>query len=590
MTTPPKARRFHASADETLRPGASDQADAAREAPKVRVELRKKRSDDAAAGNTPKPAVESDDAVRDRFMRTDPTNDGFGDLRLTDRTKGDAPGEPASKPESKRISIEERDAKLDAIRAEKLSERQLRIARRIASLHQIKVNSDEEAVLELRERGIDPSHRTALKKILSNEGQRAVASPAANTPAILRPASAPAVTTSQKLPSREEMTEERRAAEIYRIQQDIVRRRRRRLFMLTLRLLFFVALPTVIAGWYYFSVATPLYATDTQFRIQMAEPTGSSAGGGLLGSSPMATNTDAVGVQSYLTSRAAMLRLDEEIGFKRTFQSASIDPIKRLPANASNEDVYGVYKDSIQIGYDPTEGVINMEVIAPDPELSKEISLTLIKYAEEQVDQMTARLRDDQMKGARKNYEDAEANVLAAQRRVQELQTQLGVLDPQAESSVVMGQVSQLEGQLTEKRLELGQLLANPRPVNSRVEAVRGDIERLEQMITDTRRQLTQKNETRNSLATITGELRIAEGDLETRQGLLSSAAEQMEAAQIEANKQVRYLSLSVSPVPPDEPTYPKALQNTLVAFLIFMAIYLMLSLTVSILREQVST
>lgn len=590
MTTPPKARRFHASPDETLRPGASHQADPAREAPKVRVELRKKRPDVVAAASTPKSATESDNAVRDRFMRTDTTNDGFGDLRLTDKTKDDAPTESASKPEKKQISIEERDAKLDAIRAEKLSERQLRIARRIASLHQIKVNSDEEAVLELRERGIDPSHRTALKKILSNEGHRAVMSPAANTPAIRQPTAAPAVTTSQKLPSREEMTEERRAAEIYRIQQDIVRRRRRRLFMLTLRLLFFVALPTIIAGWYYFSVATPLYATDTQFRIQMAEPTGSSGGGGLLGSSPMATNTDAVGVQSYLTSRAAMLRLDEEIGFKETFQSPSMDPIKRLPANASNEDVYGVYKDSVLIGYDPTEGVINMEVIAPDPELSKDISLTLIKYAEEQVDQMTARLRDDQMKGARKNYEDAEANVLTAQRRVQELQTQLGVLDPQAESSVVMGQVSQLEGQLTEKRLELGQLLSNPRPVNSRVEAVRGDIERLEQMITDTRRQLTQKNETRNSLAAITGELRIAEGDLETRQGLLSSAAEQMEAAQIEANKQVRYLSLSVSPVPPDEPTYPKALQNTLVAFLIFMAIYLMLSLTVSILREQVST
>ena len=63
-----------------------------------------------------------------------------------------------------------------------------------------------------------------------------------------------------------------------------------------------------------------------------------------------------------------------------------------------------------------------------------------------------------------------------------------------------------------------------------------------------------------------------------------------MEAARVEANKQVRYLSLSMPPVPPDEATYPKAFQNTLVAFLIFGGIYLMLSLTVSILREQVSS
>ena len=124
----------------------------------------------------------------------------------------------------------------------------------------------------------------------------------------------------------------------------------------------------------------------------------------------------------------------------------------------------------------------------------------------------------------------------------------------------------------------------------SRVDAARGDISRLEKMIADTRQQLTQGNEQRASLAAITGELRIAESDLATRQELLAAAAAQMEGARIEANKQVRYLSLSVAPVPPDEATYPKAVQNTIVAFLIFSGIYLMLSLTVSILREQVST
>jgi capsular polysaccharide transport system permease protein len=101
---------------------------------------------------------------------------------------------------------------------------------------------------------------------------------------------------------------------------------------------------------------------------------------------------------------------------------------------------------------------------------------------------------------------------------------------------------------------------------------------------------LTQGNETRASLASISGELRIAEGDLATRQELLAGSAALLETARIEANKQVRYLSMSVAPIPPDEPSYPKAFQSTLVAFLIFSGIYLMLSLTASILREQVST
>jgi capsular polysaccharide transport system permease protein len=51
----------------------------------------------------------------------------------------------------------------------------------------------------------------------------------------------------------------------------------------------------------------------------------------------------------------------------------------------------------------------------------------------------------------------------------------------------------------------------------------------------------------------------------------------------------VRYLSLSVRPVPPDAPAYPRAFENTAVTMLIMLGIYLMVSMTAAILREQVS-
>lgn len=583
MTTPPKVRRYHASAAESVRPDMGGEAACPGGQPfsdsSIRISVRKK----AEPPGTP---PQNDD--RERFMRTDPVDEG-----LLSQVKPPDPPMPASGTDL--------SGQLAAIRAENLSERQLRIARRIAALHQIEVASDEEAVLRLRQRGIDPSHRAALGQILSSEGSRAQARPAANTPAVMpkkpaAPAPRPATEVGPAkpdLPSREVLTEEKRAAEIFRIQRDIARRRRRRMFLLGMRLLAFVFLPTVLAGWYYFRVATPLYATVSQFRIQSAEGQGSSGGGGLgglLSGSQLATNTDSVAVQSYLTSRDAMLRLDADKAFRAAYQDPGIDPVKRLPSDATNEATFELYRKSVKIGYDPTEGMIDMEVIAPDPQQSHDFSLALIAYAEDQVDQMTSRLRDDQMEGAIAIYQDAESKVLAAQRRVQELQQTLGVLDPVAEGTVVMNQVLALETQLATKRLELGQVLSNPQPLQSRVAALRGDITRLEEMIAETRTQLTEGDGKRNSLALISGELRIAESDLLTRQGLLATAAAQMEAARIEANKQVRYLSLSVAPVPPDEATYPKAFQNTLVAFLIFSGIYLMLSLTASILREQVST
>lgn len=617
MTTPPKVNRLHTDrnltpesasdspadttpGDEQAAPSSDGPFNQAPPQPRIRVEVHK--GGQQSTGDQPDTTGNPRDSGPDKeaLMRPVETDDGFGDMRFPTAEQSASNQAPASETKTDSGPDNQLEAKLAAIRGEKLSERQLRIARRIAALHQIEVQTDEEAVLRLRERGIDPSHRSAVGRILSAEGTRAQSAPSPQAPVIMPRPGLPANRKPDggpldhpappSLPSREEMTEERRAAEIQRIQQDIAKRRRRRLGMMMLRLAFFVFLPTAIAGWYYYSVATPLYATTSQFQIQQANSSGGSELGGLFSGTQLATNPDSVAVQSYLTSRDAMLRLDEDLGFKRAFQDPAMDPIQRLAPDASNEAAYKVYQKSVKIGYDPTEGMINMEVIAPDPQLSQEFSLALIEYAEGQVDQMTARLRDDQMEGAMESYREAEAQVLAAQTRVQELQQKLGVLDPVAEGSAVMQQISQLEMQLNEKQLELGQLQANARPQQSRVAAVQGEIDRLEQLIANTRAQLTEGNETRASLASISGELRIAEGDLATRQELLAASAAQMETARIEANKQVRYLSMSVAPIPPDEPTYPKAFQNTLVAFLIFSGIYLMLSLTASILREQVSS
>ncbi len=538
----------------------------------------------------------------------EPQDDGFGEMRFSNAARGR--GDEVLAPEEQ-TSEEE----IDAIRAEGLTGRQLRLARRTAQKHGIEATSDFEAVRMLRRRGIDPFDRGALLA-LEKADEAAVAqvtaprapamapnpSGSATTKALARIDGSGADTRVQlpqtmkpaqlpAPPGAAPIDEAQRAREIIRIQRDIARRRRRKLVLLAARLSFFVFLPTLLAGWYYFVMATPMYATKTEFVIQKAEGMSGAGGlGSLFSGTQLATNQDSVTVQSFLMSRDAMLRLEAEEGFKAHFSQPQIDPIQRLAPDATNEAAYKLYKRNVKIGYDPSEGLIRMEVVAADPAVSKRFSEALISYAEGQVDKLTSRLREDQMKGARDSYDDAEEKVFSAQAKVLEMQEKVGIMDPMAESTAVMSQVGGFETELQKKRLELGQLLDNARPNMARVEGVKGDIARLEQLIADLRRQLTVRNGQSDSLASVTGQLRIAEAELQTRQALLSAAAQQMEIARIEANKQVRYLEMGVRPVAPDEPTYPRAFEDTLLAFLIFSGIYLMLSLTASILREQVSS
>lgn len=509
-----------------------------------------------------------------------PQDDGFGDLSMFQSRRGAA----ARAAEGGNADTPADSEALAAIRAEGLSARQLRLARRVALRRGITAQSDEEAVLLLRKKGINP-FRHELSGDLVIGSDLTVGSEGAEAAKL---PGAPKVAGKQTLPSTEVLSENERARAIIDMQRDIVRRRKRNFAMLMLRLAFFVFLPTFLAGLYYYKYATPLYATKSEFQIQKADGVG-GGGGGFFGGTQFATSQDAIAVQGYLQSRDALLRLDQSLGYKAHFSQEFIDPLQRLEAGATNEAAYKLYKRNVKIAFDPTEGIIKMEVIAADPQASQKFAEALLKFAEEQVDQLTHRVREDQMTGARESYADAERKVEAAEKKVLDLQQKLGVLDPKAESATVIAQVAELEGQLRVKQLELGQLLDNAKPNQARVEGVKGDMARLQAEIDGLRAQMTEGASGNLSLAQISGQLRIAETELQTRQLMLSKALEQQEAARIEANRQVRYLSVSVTPIAPDEATYPKAFENTALAFMIFAGIYLMLSLTASILREQVT-
>ncbi|MGB3278789.1 MAG: capsule biosynthesis protein [Pseudorhodobacter sp.] len=513
----------------------------------------------------------------------DNADDGFGPGKFPTAN-------PANLSSPAEVASEEA---LEKIRHEGLTGRQLRMARRLAQKHGLPATSDFDAVRLLRAAGVDPFQRTSMLDLVT-AGGRPIQTDESRALAKVPPGDGvklPQTIKPIQVPSTEARAEANHAADIMKIQRDLARRRRRKSMLLIARLAFFVLLPTLVTGWYYYMVATPLYATKTEFVIQQSQnPTASAGGlGGLLQGSPMATSQDSIAVQGYLQSREAMLRLDQEHGFRDHYSNPEVDPIQRLKPNATLEAAYKVYQRNFQISYDPTEGLIKMEVIATTPQKSVEFADALIAYAEGQVDHLTQRLREDQMKGAREGFVEAEGKMLASQRRVVELQEKFKVLSSEVEVTLITSQIGQLETLLSQDRLSLQQMRSNARPNAARMEPLERRVIALETEIEALRAKLTQGSESGESLAQVQSELLVAQADVETRQLMLAQSIQSMETARAEANRQTRYLSLSVKPIPPDEATYPRAFESTLVALLIYCGIYLMISMTAAILREQVS-
>ncbi len=479
---------------------------------------------------------------------------------------------------------------IDAIRREGLTGRQLRMARRVAQKHDLAPISDFDAVRLLRAKGIDPFERSNMLELVVPQGDGTDGSQQLGrieTTKTQLPQTVPA--GGSNLPATEVSPAERRALEISQIQRDISKRRRRKLGLLLVRLAFFVMLPTIAAGYYFYNVATPMYATNSQFLIIQSEGGGGASPFGSILPTQFANSADSIATQAYLQSKDAMLRLDQDVGFKDHFSDEAIDPIQRLEAGATNEEAYKTYKKNVKIGYDPTEGVIRLEVIAGDPNVSASFSESLIKYAEERVNNLSKQKREDGMRDALAGFDTAQQKRRDAQEALIRMQVENGV-DPQAEIVAIRTQITTYEGLLIEKELELSALLDNARPNQAKVDGARGDVRRLEEQLEKLKEKMSTSTTGENSLAEQSVRMQLAQTDLAAADMVLQSAQTAMDQARSEAGRQVRYLTVAVEPVAPQEPTYPRKFENTILAFLIFAGIYLMLSLTASILREQVTS
>ena len=490
---------------------------------------------------------------------------------------------------------------MDAIRQEGLTGRQLRMARRVAQKHDLPATSDFDAVRLLRAKGIDPFQRSNMLELVVPQagGEQREGGPGSafnDLPAQSGGAGAGRVQLPQTipvgkgtLPSTEVSPMQRRTREISDIQKDITRRRRKKMGLLIVRLAFFVLIPTFFAGYYFYKIATPMYATDSQFLIIQNEGGGGTSPFTSMLPTQFANSADSIATQAYLQSKDAMLRLDEDAGFKEHFTAGDIDAIQRLNNDPTNEEAYKLYKKNIKIGYDPTEGVIRMEVIAADPQVATTFSEKLLTYAEERVNSLSQDKRDSGMRDAEAGYDKAVIARRDAQQRLIELQVENGV-DPEAVIGAIRAQITNYESLLIEKQLELAALLDNARPNAAKVDGVQGDVRRIEGALKQLNDKMNNATEGHNSLAKQAVTLQLTQADLVNADTNLQLAQTGLDQARTNASRQVRYLTVAVRPVPSEEPSYPRKFENTILAFLIFGGIYLMLSLTASILREQVTS
>ena len=321
--------------------------------------------------------------------------------------------------------------------------------------------------------------------------------------------------------------------------------------------LIIVVLPTMLAAFYALRTPSPLYQTEVAFAIRSAENNSSgNLFGGLAASVGVGAGSsdDIYAIRSYLRSVESMRLLDEELNFLSRASSPDLDFWTRLPADATSDAKLKYFRNSVRVDVSVIENIITIKTWAFDPELAREMSLTLIELAEKFINSLNTRAERDIVRLAEAELEAARTLVRDSRLALTEWRKALGEGDPIQTAEAQLELIATLEGELAKTRTELIRLqtysVSGPRllDVESRETA-------LEEQIRQERRRLF---EDRTGTAGRMSEYErlIVESEIASTQ--YQAAYEAMSAARQEAARQQKYLVVTAPPPTPEKRSFPR--------------------------------
>jgi len=342
-----------------------------------------------------------------------------------------------------------------------------------------------------------------------------------------------------------------------------------------------VVVPTVLATLYFGLLASDVYISESRFIVRGQDKATPTALGLLLNTAALSHGTPESGAaQSFLMSRDALGALNHGGAYVRAFTrpaTSAFDRFNPLGLAGSFEELYKYYESHVRIDTDSAAGITVLSVRAYDAGDARTINEALLRLAENTVNQMSRRAREDLIASARHEVIDAKATARAAGAELASYRNRAGVIDPEKQAPIQYELVSKLQDELIQARSDRRQLIAVA-PQSEQIPALDARIHEIEARMAE-QTGLFAGNRTR-SLAAASEQYQRLALDADFAAKRLAAALASLEAAENEAQRKTSYVERIVEPNQPDkaiEPRRWRGIATTLVFSLIVWGVVTML-------------
>ena len=322
-----------------------------------------------------------------------------------------------------------------------------------------------------------------------------------------------------------------------------------------------VLIPVAATGWYLWVRAADQYASYVGFSVRKEE-VGSAVellGGITELSGSSSSDTDIL--YEFLQSQELVAELDADLDLRAIWSKAdpARDPVFAYHPPGTIEDLVDHWARKVRIYYDSGTGLLDLRVLAFDPEDAHAIAARIYDRSSQMINQLSAVAREDAIGYARDELEQAEDRLREARVAIQAFRNRTQIIDPTMRTETQSGLIAALESQLAEAQIELQLLRSTSRPNDPRITQTQLKIDVIEQQIQSERSELGLEGDSGgSSVADLVGEYEALSVDLEFAQQAYTAARATYDAARNEARRQSRYLAAHVNPTRAERAEYPQ--------------------------------
>jgi len=319
-----------------------------------------------------------------------------------------------------------------------------------------------------------------------------------------------------------------------------------------------VGIPTLLAGVYYFGVASDLYVSEAQFVVHGPSRTPVTGIAAMLSGGADETSQDTKVVDAFVTSRGAVKQLEEKDDLRAIFSRPEGDFLTRFPGlmfwRKDFEALYSTYGHFVSVQVDGASGIATLRVEAYRPADAERIAKALMADSEVLINDLNERARRDALATFQHEVDQAEQHLTTIGRELTAYRIKANMLDPKAEATGPFTLLAKLNQEAAAAKGQLADVLKNS-PRSPQIGLLRTRIASLDKLIGEERARITGN---KGSVATAMTEYDRLNLQMQMEQKILAQAVASREQARLNAQRQQLYLETITSPNLPDYPLLPK--------------------------------